>query len=203
MGSTCEMSAVFFFWGCMDSKRLHRSSGKEKESRCLVFTSSTKREIWQFHVVVVQWRQRNVQKSVMHVQSRCFADLNRLLFCCSRLTLPLSVLIRDLTIRQRRRLWKRHWEIDSASFQTISRFSQIVLLLKGDVTRDDSQRRLLAQHSVAMLEQCCNQSKQCRNNVTTLFCAKLRIISCNITWKEGNLDWNWREGAAPEFSLRW
>ena len=27
-----------------------------------------------FHVVVVQGRWRNVQKSVMHVQSRCFAQ---------------------------------------------------------------------------------------------------------------------------------
>ena len=25
----------------------------------------------------------------------------------------------------------------------------------GDVTQDDSQRRFLAQHSVAMMEQCC------------------------------------------------
>ena len=35
-----------------------------------------KREIKQFHVVVVQRRQRNGQKSVMHVQSCCFAYLN-------------------------------------------------------------------------------------------------------------------------------
>ena len=39
---------------------------------------------------------------------------------------------------------------------------------KGDVTRDDSQRRFLAQHGAAMLEQCCNDSKQCRNNVATM-----------------------------------
>ena len=32
-----------------------------------------KREIRYFHVVVVQWRQRNIQKSVMHMQSCCFA----------------------------------------------------------------------------------------------------------------------------------
>ena len=51
----------------LNSKRLYQSSGKEKESRCLVFTSSTKREIRHFHVVVVQRRERNVQKSVMHV----------------------------------------------------------------------------------------------------------------------------------------
>ena len=57
---------------------------KKKESCCLVFPSSTKREIRHFHVVVVQRRQRNVQKSVMHVQSCCFANLNLLLFCRSR-----------------------------------------------------------------------------------------------------------------------
>ena len=38
----------------LNSKRLYQSSGKEKESRCLAFTSSTKREIRYFHVVVVQ-----------------------------------------------------------------------------------------------------------------------------------------------------
>ena len=46
--------------------------------------------------------------------------------------------------------------------------------LKGDVTRDDSQRRFLVQQSVAMLEQCSNYSKQCRNNVATLCRAKSR-----------------------------
>ena len=59
--------------------------------------------------------------------------------------------------------------------------------------RDDSQRRLLAQHSVAMVRQCCNYSKQHHNNVATLCC---------LMW--GNPDskifevfaWN------PEFSAR-
>ena len=37
-----------------------------------------------FHVVVEQRRQKNVQKSVMHVQSWFFACLNLLLFCRSR-----------------------------------------------------------------------------------------------------------------------
>ena len=49
--------------------------------------------------------------------------------------------------------------------------------LKGDVTRDDSQRRVLAQHSVATLEQCCSYSKQCRNNVSTLCCATFDKVS--------------------------
>ena len=51
----------------LNSKGLHQSSGKEKETCCLLFPFSTKREIRQFHVVVVQRRQRNVQKTVMHV----------------------------------------------------------------------------------------------------------------------------------------
>ena len=45
-----------------------------------MLTSSIKREIRKFRVVVVQRQQRNVQKSVMHVQCFCFANLNLLLF---------------------------------------------------------------------------------------------------------------------------
>ena len=63
---------------------MYRSAGKEKESRCLVFTFFTKREIRPFHLLVVNWRQRNVHKSVMHLQSCCLVNLNLLLFCPSR-----------------------------------------------------------------------------------------------------------------------
>ena len=45
---------------------------------------------------------------------------------------------------------------------------------KGDVTRDDTQRRFLAQHRVQMLKQYCSYSKQCNNNVVMLCCAKNR-----------------------------
>ena len=73
----------------LNSKRLYQSSGKEKKVVVLyVFPSSTKREFRHFHVVVGQRRQRNVQKSVMHVQSCCFANLNLLLFCRSRCRCP-------------------------------------------------------------------------------------------------------------------
>ena len=61
-------------------KRAGPSQQTEKESCCLVFPSSTKREIRHYHVVVVQRRQKNVQKSVMQVQSCCFVNLNLLLF---------------------------------------------------------------------------------------------------------------------------
>ena len=47
----------------VDFKGLHQRSGKEQESSCLVFPSSPKRENGHFHVVVVQRRQRNVQKA--------------------------------------------------------------------------------------------------------------------------------------------
>ena len=47
--------------------------GERKFRRCLS-TSSIKHEIRHFHVVVVQKRQRNAQKNVMHVQRRCFAN---------------------------------------------------------------------------------------------------------------------------------
>ena len=43
-----------------------------------------KREIRHFHVVVMQWRQRNVEKIVVHVQSCCFANFNLQLFWRSR-----------------------------------------------------------------------------------------------------------------------
>jgi len=49
-----------------------------------------------------------------------------------------------------------------------------VVCVQANVTRDDLQRRFSAQHSVTMLEQCCDHSKQRRNNVTTLCCAKNR-----------------------------
>ena len=42
------------------------------------------REQRHFHVEIAQRRLRNVQKSVMHVQSCCFASLILLLFCRSR-----------------------------------------------------------------------------------------------------------------------
>ena len=65
---------------------------RKRKSLLSSFTSSTKREIRHFHVVVVQRRQRNVQTSVMHVKSCCFANLNLLLFAVLT-TLLLSSLI--------------------------------------------------------------------------------------------------------------
>ena len=45
---------------------------------------------------------------------------------------------------------------------------------KGDVTRDDSQRRFLTQHSVATLLRHCFEWLQHWSSIATLYCAKNR-----------------------------
>ena len=67
----------------------------------------TKREIRHFRVVVVQRRQRSVQKSVMHVKSYCFANINLLIFCrslCRRCRRCLSSLQDNVKMRRKLRL---------------------------------------------------------------------------------------------------
>ena len=68
-------------------------------------------------------------------------------------------------------MWHANGKVAGWPFSPLARFAR---RSKGDVTWDDTQRRFLAQHSVAMLEQCWNNSKQRRNNVATLCCAKHR-----------------------------
>ena len=62
-------------WNLMElnSWRPHPSLERERKIGRRVFTSSIERPIRKFHVLVVQWRQRNVPKSVMYVQSCCFS----------------------------------------------------------------------------------------------------------------------------------
>ena len=83
---------LIYFFRCKQTLELSRIplkpySGTKRERKFSrrLFTSSIKREINHFPIVVVHWRRRNVQKSVMHVQSSCcFANLNLLLFWRSR-----------------------------------------------------------------------------------------------------------------------
>ena len=69
----------------LNPKGPYISLEKEKENFCVVltYTINRSREIRKFHVAVVQERLRNVQKSVMQVQSCFFANLKLLCFCCS------------------------------------------------------------------------------------------------------------------------
>ena len=54
------------------------------------FTSSKKRDTRHFHVVVVQRRQRNVQKSMLQVQSCCFASST---YCFFAVLVPVDVAV--------------------------------------------------------------------------------------------------------------
>ena len=69
-----------FLWSWI----LKDCSVEEKGNCHLVFPSSIKHEIRHFHVVFMQGQQRNVQESLMHMQSCCFANLNLLFFGHSR-----------------------------------------------------------------------------------------------------------------------
>ena len=60
----------------VDSKGWYLSSEKEKEKRCLAFTSSRERETRKFHVIVVQQQQRKSTKK----RNTC----TKLLFCQSK-----------------------------------------------------------------------------------------------------------------------
>ena len=85
----------------LNSKGLYYSSGKEKKSCCLVFPFSTKREIWKFHVVVMQPLLRNVQKlkSVMHVQAELlFCQSKPIVFMPFSLASPSSLLMLSIII---------------------------------------------------------------------------------------------------------
>ena len=74
------------------------SSEREGKLRRRLRSSSVKREKRHFHVVVVQRRQGNVQKSVMHAQTLLFWLFNLLLFWRSRCR---------RRRRRRRLLWRR------------------------------------------------------------------------------------------------
>ena len=68
----CQMLAKF---SGLNPKGPYLSLEKEKKKLfCVAFTYSVKRarEIRKFHVAVLQGWLKNVQKSVMHVQSSCF-----------------------------------------------------------------------------------------------------------------------------------
>ena len=65
----------------LNPKGPYLSLEKEQEPFCTVFTFSVKwaSEVRKFHVAIVQRLLKNVQKSVMQVQTFCFTDINLLL----------------------------------------------------------------------------------------------------------------------------
>ena len=115
----------------LNSKGLYQSSGKEKESCCLRFPSLTKPEIKHFHVVVVQWRQRNVQKSVMHVLSFCFDTIN-LLLCSLIFTVKNSA--RSCYVTG----WKKHSDLASTRFRVHEFHSEERIQKVSDLDSSDT-----------------------------------------------------------------
>jgi len=94
----CQLLAIFF------RSRIHKDC--ILKSLCCV---NVLREIRKFHVVVLQWRQRNVHNSLMHVQSCCFAVLARWRRCCcliglTKITHALPVPVHRKTIFIRKRV---------------------------------------------------------------------------------------------------
>ena len=82
--SICQMLAIFF-WSWILSKRPYLSTGKEKGSRCLLFTSPTKPEIRHFPVVVARSDDKEMYKKAW-----CTC---RVVFCLSNLLLELPIQI--------------------------------------------------------------------------------------------------------------
>ena len=70
--------------GWILSKNIQVEIQKRKINCRCMFTLSIKLENSQLYVKVVQWQKRNAEKSVMHMQSCCLANLNLLVFWCSR-----------------------------------------------------------------------------------------------------------------------
>ena len=66
----------------LNSQALYQSSGNEKENCCFVFPSSTKRKIRHFHVLIMQRRQRNVQKTERDARTKLLFVTGLLPFCC-------------------------------------------------------------------------------------------------------------------------
>ena len=99
----------WFYSISFDKSNIGKISGPESKTTVSEFTKRKTKflcsvhllhkagaTIRKFHVAVVQWQLRNVQRSVMHIQSYCFANLNLLLFChshCGRHHLCLTLLL--------------------------------------------------------------------------------------------------------------
>ena len=90
MNSRCTLSRLFHlvhFNNNIACKTVSKPEVQEKKKKVVVLSmcprSPQNMKFGSFTSYVL-WRQRNLQKSVMHAQSCCFANLNLLLFCRSR-----------------------------------------------------------------------------------------------------------------------
>ena len=84
-GSAQLVNCTRFFLE-LNSYGLHLGSKRQKKILRRIFNSAIKRRIRRFDVVAVKWTSRNVLKSVMHVQSCCFAHKINCFFLRCRCT---------------------------------------------------------------------------------------------------------------------
>ena len=112
----CEMWASF---PGVDFLRAGLKFKKRKENSSSLVTFSITREIRHFHVVVVKWRQRNVQKSVIHVQTGCFANQ---IYCFERLE-QATLLIALASVNH---AWRKGLVVSNADYDLL--FSHLIIL---------------------------------------------------------------------------
>ena len=67
-----------------------------------------------------------------------------------------------------------------SSIKRVTRKLKEVSRFKGDVTRNDSQRRFLAQHSITTFLRHCFEWLQQRSKIATLCCAKNRCCESPV-----------------------
>ena len=124
---------------------------------CVRVLLKTPCEISRCNNEVAQWWQRNVQKSVRHVQSCRFANQKLFLFA---VLVDVAVVVASLVT-----IPEVFATVNQAQFP--SRFSRWCYTGRFATT-------IFAQHSITMLEQCCNHLNQCRDNVAKQWCARNR-----------------------------
>ena len=135
-------SELFWSWISINHIQVH----KEKENfvtHCL-FTSFTKHETTHFHVVVLQWRQTNVQQSVMHEQSCSFVKLLLFLIPCGRriLNFLLFTIHCDQSETELTDMWNQTSHIRHLNSDVWQQTSDITRLI-SDTWRQTSEIRCL------------------------------------------------------------
>ena len=124
-----------------------------------MFSSSIKGEIRKVSVVVVQWRQRDVQKSVMYVQSCCFANLKAFL----TFSLPSTLSLLNLP----------NYSLLTGPFHTLKPYN----FFFGH-HRPDRQVGLLSSDSV-LVSRCPPLARSLVSRARILPCLKRKIRDCS------------------------
>ena len=138
----------------LNPKGPYLSLQKEKETFCVVFTYSVKRarEIRKFHVTVLQRWLKNLLKSVMHVQSGCFTDINLLLLLPFSLPSPCLLPKLPFVVIQK-----------FATMCNLCNFQLIASNIEGNISHQK-------------LQNCCVAKKLVSHTFSVKFRARIRVV---------------------------